>query len=107
MVSVSQEFMKGTARMACLCSTMSGASSGENQMLGVTQWLRATAISRASLLTCLTVDAGYQLGPQLSSLARILPCGFSMCLIGLPNCIVAGFQERPIQREPGGSFTFL
>ena len=39
----------------------------------------------------LTVHAGYQLGPQLRLLARTPPCGFSLSLLGLSKCIVAGF----------------
>lgn len=74
-----------------LCSTMSRTSSGKNQILRVSQWLRDLVISRASYFLSLTADAGYQLGPQLRLLARTPPCGFSLCLLGLPKCIVAGF----------------
>lgn len=61
--SVYQKLGKGSVGMPSLCSTMSGASTGKTQSLGVTicGWNHLKARS----FLCLVVNASCQLRPQL------------------------------------------
>lgn len=50
-----QEFRKGITRTVCVPYTMSGASSGKSENLGITQWL-VLELSKALSLMCLMLE---------------------------------------------------
>lgn len=72
---VGQECGQGTERMACLCSTTSGASTGETQSLGVTWQLGFRMLVHSCIwhLAHLTK----RLGLQTRGLQMASPCGMA------------------------------
>lgn len=84
---------RGWSEMACLCSTVSGASARNTQRLG---WLNAGSWKqvKAHLLTCLVADVSCWLRPLPKLLARVVGTpshDLSMWLDWLPQSMVAEF----------------